>query len=124
MAGPSISEGSATIKLHITFMGEKKPVPKDGPGLPLPPRSRRNLWGFAAVSSEQEQTYTNSHPLVEDTPAEDLHSLQKEAVLSSCNFATAHLHFECVSPFNFATHETEDPFATPQYCPHPPFEAL
>ena len=24
------------------------------------------------VSSEQEQTYTNSHPLVEDSPAEDL----------------------------------------------------
>ena len=24
------------------------------------------------VSSDQEQTYTNSHPLVEDTPAEDL----------------------------------------------------
>ena len=26
----------------------------------------------SSVSSEQEQTYTNSHPLVEDTPAEDL----------------------------------------------------
>ena len=24
------------------------------------------------ASSEQEQTYTNSHPLVEDTPAQDL----------------------------------------------------
>ena len=26
----------------------------------------------SSVSTEQEQTYTNSHPLVEDTPAEDL----------------------------------------------------
>ena len=26
----------------------------------------------SSVSSEQEQTYTNSHPLVEETPAEDL----------------------------------------------------
>ena len=26
----------------------------------------------SSISSEQEQTYTNSHPLVEDAPAEDL----------------------------------------------------
>ena len=44
-------------------------------------------------------------------------SLQKEAVPSPCNFATTHLTaciltFLC--PLNFATHETEDPFATPQ----------
>ena len=44
-------------------------------------------------------------------------SLQKEAISSPCNFATAHwtactLNFLC--PFNFATHETEDPLATPQ----------
>ena len=56
-----------------------------------------------------------------------------DADLSPCNFATTHfpaersslislqlrdhpfdsLHFACLSPFNFATHETEDPFATP-----------
>ena len=45
-----------------------------------------------------------------------------DAALSSCNFATS--HFSCrkecfyhlselLSPFNFATHETDDPFATP-----------
>ena len=57
-----------------------------------------------------------------------------DANLSPCNFATAHfpaersslinlqlrdhpfdsLHSEFLSPLNFATHETEDPFATPQ----------
>ena len=56
-----------------------------------------------------------------------------EAFLSPCNFATAHvpagsivitlslrdhqfdsLHSEFLSPLNFSTHETEDPFATPQ----------
>ena len=40
-----------------------------------------------------------------------------EAVLSPCNFATAHLT-ACTPngylPLNFATHETEDPFAMPQ----------
>ena len=41
------------------------------------------------------------------------------AVLSRCSFATTHLtackalHSEIVSPLNFSTHETEDPFATP-----------
>ena len=57
-----------------------------------------------------------------------------DANLSPCNFATTHvpaersrqntlqlrdhpfdsLQSEFVSPSNFATHETEDPFATPQ----------
>ena len=56
------------------------------------------------------------------------------ADLSPCNFATTHfpakrssfislllrdhpfdsLHSEVLSPLNFATHEMEDPFATPQ----------
>ena len=43
-------------------------------------------------------------------------SLQKEAILSPCNFATTHLT-ACIlilNPLNFVTHETEDPFATPQ----------
>ena len=48
--------------------------------------------------------------------------LQKEAVLSPCNFATTHLtacilSFLLISPFNFATHETEDPFAMPHLHP-------
>ena len=44
-------------------------------------------------------------------------SLQEEAVLSPCNFATAHLTAGILNfylPLNFATHETEDPFAAPQ----------
>ena len=46
--------------------------------------------------------------------------LQTEAVLSPCNFATTHSiactlsDSEFLFPFNFATHEMEDPFATPQ----------
>ena len=41
-----------------------------------PQRTKTNMYKKrpkpSSVSSEQEQTYTNSHPLVEDTPAEDL----------------------------------------------------
>ena len=44
--------------------------------------------------------------------------LQKGVVLAPCtNFATTHsdsFHSEFLSPFDFATHKTEDPFATPQ----------
>ena len=42
---------------------------------------------------------------------------QKEAVLSPCYFAITHLTaciLKFLSPLNFATHEMEDPFATPQ----------
>ena len=61
--------------------------------------------------------------------------------LSPCNFATTHfpaerssfiilqlrdhpfdsLHSEFLSPLNFATHETEDPFAMPQIGEKKPF---
>ena len=44
--------------------------------------------------------------------------LQKEAIWSPCNFATTHLK-ACILnfdlPSNFATHETEDPFASPHF---------
>ena len=49
--------------------------------------------------------------------------LQKEAVLSPCNFATAHLTaciLNMVSPCDFATHEMEDPYATPHSSVPPP----
>ena len=36
----------------------------------------------SSVCSEQEQTYTNSHPLVEDTPAKDL--LAAQGANSAC----------------------------------------
>ena len=42
--------------------------------------------------------------------------LLREAVLSPCNFATTHVTCSLRSDFlspNFATHEMEDPFATP-----------
>ena len=42
---------------------------------------------------------------------------QQDAVLSPCNFAATHL-IACILQcflLSFATHEMEDPFATPQY---------
>ena len=38
---------------------------------------------------------------------------QKEAVLSPCDHPFDSLHSEVSYPLNFATHETEDPSATP-----------
>ena len=70
----------------------------------------RNPWVIKFLTGVLIYLPVISRPLI---------SLQKKkAVLSPCNFATTHLT-ACIlnfcSPFDFATHETEDPRVTPKF---------